>query len=468
MERRTIVVVLALVAAAAGAIAFWRLRSDGDGGDGAIRAAIVERGTFTVAVTAAGRIEPAARVGLTFETPGRVAEVFVREGDQVERGAALARLETDRLELHLTQAEAALTSAAAQLLQVKAGARQGEVEQAEANLRAASAQLAAAVANRDRVARGPTEGELASARAAVAQAQAARKMAQDAYDRIEEEGTRKEQANYDLYTAKQELAAAEARLDDLISGPSGDQLRLAEANVAAAAAQRDAAQAQLEQLQSGPTKDDIGEAEAQVDQARVGVALAELSLEKAILRAPFSGFVSQVNLTTGELSPTRLPAIVMVDNSAFHMTIGVDELDVSRLREGQTAELTIEALPDAVVTGTVRSIAPIATGGGTVVTYDVRIDLGATDAPLRADMTANTTIVAEQLTDVLKMPTWLVGVDQDTGQPFVHRRVADKIERVDVALGARHEGVVQVLSGLSEGDEVVRIEENATFTFGSR
>lgn len=468
MERRTIYVALALVAAAAGALGFWRLRSDRDGADGAIRAAIVERGTITVAVTAAGRIEPAARVGLTFETPGRVAEVFVREGDHVERGAALARLETDQLELQLTQAESALASAAAQLLQVQAGARQGEIEQAEANLRAASAQLAAAVANRDRGARGPTEAELAAARAGVAQAEAGRKMAQDAYDRIEEEGTRKEQANYDLYTAKQELAAAEARLEDLMGGPGAEQLRLAQANVSAATAQRDAAQAQLEQLQSGPTENELVEAEAQVDQARVGVALAELSLEKAILRAPFSGVVSQVNLTTGELTPTRLPAIVLLDNSAFHMTIGVDELDVSRLREGQTAELAIEALPNTSVTGTVRSIAPIASTEGTVVTYDVRIDLVATDAPLRADMTANTTIVAEQLTDVLKIPTWLVGVDQETGQPFVHRRVADEIERVDVVLGARYEGVVQVLSGLSEGDEVVRIEDNATFAFGSR
>jgi HlyD family secretion protein len=148
------------------------------------------------------------------------------------------------------------------------------------------------------------------------------------------------------------------------------------------------------------------------------------------------------------------------------MTIGVDELDVSRLREGQDAEVTIEALPEATVTGTVTSIAPIAATESGVVSYDVVIDLAATDVPLRADMTASATILVAELTDVLKIPTWVVRVDRDTGQTFVDRRVGDEIERVDVELGARYEGIAQVLSDLSEGDEIVRLEDSTVFDFG--
>jgi HlyD family secretion protein len=421
---------------------------------------------MTVAVTASGRIEPEARVDLTFETPGRVAEVFVEEGDRVDPGDALARLDTDQLELQVAQAQAALASAEAQLAQLLAGPRAREVEQAEANLRAASAQLSAAEANRDQVASGPTQAEIASARAGVAQADTAKEIAQDAYDRIEEEGTKKEQANYDLYTAKQELAAAEAQLEDLMTGPDEDELRAAQANVAATAAQRDASQAQLDQLLAGSTEEEIAEAEAQVDQARVALALAELSLRTATLRAPSGGVVSEINLTPGEMSPTRQPPIVLLDGSAFHMTIGVDELDVSRLREGQDAEVTIEALPEATVTGTVTSIAPIAATESGVVSYDVVIDLAATDVPLRADMTASATILVAELTDVLKIPTWVVRVDRDTGQTFADRRVGDEIERADVELGARYEGIAQVLSGLSEGDEIVRLEDSTVFDFG--
>jgi HlyD family secretion protein len=466
MKRRTIYVILVLaLLAAAGGVIFWRTRSSADTQEAA-RSAVVERGQMTVAVTASGRIEPEARVGLTFETPGRVARVLVEEGDRVDSGDVLARLHTDQLAVQVEQARATLGSAEAQLAELRAGPRVKEIEQAEANLRAASAQLSAAAANRDQVASGSTEAEIASARAQVAQANTAKEVAQDAYDRIEDEGEEKEQANYDLYTAKQELAAAEARLEDLLAGSDQNELRAAQANVAAAAAQRDASQAQLEQLLAGPTEQDIAEAQAQVDQAQAALESAGLSLRNASLRAPFSGVVSEINLTPGEMSPTRQPPVVLVDDSALHMTISVDELDISRLKVGQNAEVTVEALPEASVTGTIRTIAPIATTETGVVTYDVCIDLATTDAPLRTDMTANATIVVEQLTDVLKIPTWVVRIDQETGQTFVNRRVGDETERVDVELGARYEGTVQVLSGLSEGDEVVRLEESTALDFG--
>lgn len=466
MKRRAIYGILALVLVAAGGVVVWRYQfADGTEAE-TVRSAVVERGSMTVAVTASGRIEPAARVTLTFETPGRMAEVFVQEGDPVEQSDPLARLDTDQLALQVEHAEAALASAEAQLAELLAGPRTREIEKAEADLRAASAQLSAAEANRDQIADGAGQAEIASAQAQVAQARTAKEVRQDAYDSIEEEGTEKEQANYDLYVAKQELAAAEAQLEDLMAGPDGDQLRAAQANVAAAAAQRDGSEAQLDQLLTGPVDEDIAETEAQVDQARVALTLAELSLRDATLRAPFDGIVSQINLTPGEMSPTTRPPIILLDPSAFHMTISVDELDVSRLREGQNAEVTFEALPEAAVTGTVGSIAPVAAADSGVVAYDVVIDLAPADVALRADMTASATIVIEELTDVTKIPTWVVRVDRDTGRTFVNRRVGDQIERVDIEIGARHEGTTQVLSGLSEGDEVVHLEESTTLDFG--
>jgi HlyD family secretion protein len=150
------------------------------------------------------------------------------------------------------------------------------------------------------------------------------------------------------------------------------------------------------------------------------------------------------------------------------MTLGVDEIDVGRLEQGQEVEVSVEALPGAALTGRVRSIAPVATLQSGIVTYDVVIDLAPTDAPIRADMTANATVVVEELADVLQIPTWVVRVDQDTGQTYVHRRLGDEIERVDVQLGARYEGVAQVIGGLSPGDKIVRLEDSAAFDFGPR
>jgi HlyD family secretion protein len=148
------------------------------------------------------------------------------------------------------------------------------------------------------------------------------------------------------------------------------------------------------------------------------------------------------------------------------MTVAVDELDISRVREGQSVAIMVEALPDVNVTGTVESISPVSAVGTGVVAYQVVIDLEPTEAPLRADMTANATVTVDELDDVLKVPSWVVRVDRDTGQTYVHRRVGEDIERVDVELGARHEGVTQIISGLSAGDEIVRLEEGSSLDFG--
>lgn len=469
MQRRTIYLIVGLVfAALAGGALLWRSTLGSQASSGVTRSAVVERGSMVVSVTASGRIEPAARIGLSFEAPGILAELFVEEGERVVAGDPLAQLDTAQVELQVQQAEAALFSAQAQLDQLQAGPRSGQVDQARANLQTASAQLSTAMANRDQIASGPTDADIAAARAQVAQARAAEKVAQDSYDVIDEEGTRKEQANYDLYTAKQELAAAEAQLETLTAGPGEEELRAAQANVAAAVAQRDASQAQLDQLLGGATPQDIIEGKAQVEQAQAGLALAEHSLGIATLHAPFDGVVWKINVTPGEMSPPQQPAIILLDDSVFRMTVGVDELDISRVVEGQSAQVTVESLPGSSIRGTVRTIAPLAAVEGGIVTYAVLIDLEATHTPLRADMTANATLVAEELTDALRIPTWAVRVDRDTGQTYVHRRVKDEIERVDVELGVRFEGLTQVLQGLSEGDELVRLEEEASFGFGLR
>jgi multidrug efflux pump subunit AcrA (membrane-fusion protein) len=115
----------------------------------------------------------------------------------------------------------------------------------------------------------------------------------------------------------------------------------------------------------------------------------------------------------------------------------------------------------------VKEIAAAAGLDGGVVTYDVRIDLAPTDAPIRADMTTNATVTVEELNDVLKIPTWTVHVDRDTGQYYAQRRTGDGLERVDIRLGVRYEGIAQVLDGLSAGDEIVRVPESSLFSFGS-
>jgi HlyD family secretion protein len=470
----------AVLIAAAAYVAIWRPRQADPQEEN--RSAVVERGTLLVAVSASGSIEPQGHVGLVFETPGRIAEVPVEVGDSVEGGDVLARLASDEWALQVTQAEAALTSAEARLAQLQANARPEEVAAAEANLRAVEAQVNTASANLAQLQNGASDAQIAAAQADFASAVTQQRAAEEAHDMtmkcftfsipgVGKEkicpalGAPEEQARYNLNAADKSLAAAQAQLDELLAGADANEVRAAQSNLAAAIAQRDAAQAQLDLLLDGATAGQIAAAEAQVTQARAALELAELSLEKTTLHAPFDGVVAAINATAGEMASAGLPAITLLDTSNFHMTVGVDEIDVGKLAVGQSARITLDALPDVAITGLVERIAPAATLEGGVVTYDVVISLDPTGAPIRADMTANATIIVEELDDVLKIPTWVVRVDRDTGQTYVHQQVGEEVVRTDVTLGVRHEGVAQVLSGLSEGDEAIWVQES-TFGFG--
>jgi HlyD family secretion protein len=469
MKRRTIYIVTGVVlVAAVAAVIVWRTQQ-AQTSEEETRSAVVERGALLVAVSASGSIEPQSSAGLTFETPARVTDVLVKVGDRVETGDVLAQLDTRQLELQVHQAQAALAAAKAQLAQLEAGPRPEEVAAAEADLRAAQAQVSGAVANLDQLKSGPTEAQIAAAETQVAQAELQHKLAQTEYDRVRGIKVREEkleQTAYDLYTAEKSLAAAQAALEDAQAGADADDLRAAQANVDGAVAQQDAAQARLDLLLAGATEEQIADAEAQVERAQAALEQAELSLKRATLDAPFDGIVAEVNVSAGEMAPVGLPVITLLDPSGLQVIISVDELDVGRLAVGQPAQVTLDALPDTTLNGTVKSIAPAATiDQGGVTYYDVIVTLTPTDAPVRADMTANVTIAVEELTEVLSIPLWVVHVDRITGQTYVNRQVGGEIERVDVTLGVRYEGVAQVLDGLAEGDVAIWIPENR-FDFG--
>ncbi|MEE8391624.1 MAG: efflux RND transporter periplasmic adaptor subunit [Anaerolineae bacterium] len=492
MRRRTILAMILgaiIVAIVTGLVIQWRTQQTALL-EGETRSAVVERGTVLVAVSASGSIEPEARVSLVFQSPGRIAEIPVEMGDVVAAGDVLAQLDSEQLVLQVEQAQAALTSAQARLAQLQAGARQEEIAAAEANLRAVEAQVDAASASLAQLRSGATDAQIAAAESDHASALIQQMRAEDFHEmtmkcftfsipaipgvRAGEKrticpalGAPEEQARYSLAAADKSLAASQAYLDELMGGADANQVRATQANVTAAGAQRDATQAQLDMLLAGATAGQVAAAEAQVAQAQVALELAELALEKATLRAPFDGVVAAINVTAGEMaSAGPLPAFTMLDTSRFRMTVGVDEIDVGRLVVGQTAQVTLDAIPDVEITGRLERVAPAATVDvGGVVYYNVIIELDLTDAAIRADMTANVTIVVEELADVLMIPTWVVRVDDDTRQTFVNQQAGDEIVRTDVELGVRHEGYVQVLDGLSEGDEAIWVQETG-FGFG--
>ena len=510
MNRKWWIVAGAIVLIAALGIAGYQgVAPRGTGSGGPEETAIVRRGTLLVTVDATGSLAPQSEVSLSFSSSGRVAEVFVEEGQQVEVGQPLARLDTDELELQVAQAEAALAAAEAQLAQLLAPPRTEEVAAQEANLAAAQAQVSAAAANRDQVIAGADEGQIAAAEAQVASATAQQKSAFDMHERTMEcrtfslpAGTRlpdgttldkdvekkicpalgapEEQARYALAVADASLAAAQAELEELQAGADADQVRAVQANVATAAAQQDAAQAQLDLLLAGSTEEEIETAQASVDDASVALEQARLRLEKATLTAPMDGTITLLDVQPGEIASANQPVVVLSDLANLEVEVNLDETDVARVAIGQEAIVTVDAFPGVEMVGTVTYVASVGQSESGVVLYPVTVRLNPSDPspgsgqapspgsgqalPVRAGMTADVEIATASQEDAMIVP--LRAVHTEGGHAYVDRLVDGQVERVEVALGLVTDAEIEITSGLSEGDEVIVAASAAQNTNG--
>jgi HlyD family secretion protein len=139
----------------------------------------------------------------------------------------------------------------------------------------------------------------------------------------------------------------------------------------------------------------------------------------------------------------------------LHVEVDVDELDVGKLAAGQSALITLDALPSQAIPGQLTSIAPSANTNAGVVTYTARIDIAVADLPVRSGMTATADIIVQRLENVLLVPNWAVRFDRTTGQAYVNVLVDEKIlKEVPVVLGMRGGTNSQVIAGLAEGQVV--------------
>jgi len=457
MKRNILYIILAVVIVAV-VITFGVLRraQDAQTQDEEVRSAVVERGTLLVAVSASGSIEPEERLNLVFEVPGRVESVQVSVGDVVSAGDVLAQTDTHDLAFAVQQAEINLEAAQLRLDRIQNPPDEADIQVARAAVSDASAAYQAAEMNLS-----ITEDSVAVGDAV----RAARAARDDTYRFYQEL-----QAKYDdgerFITEQMVSSAHDAYLNALGAynrAVESAELQLTTAQNEVTRAYNGLQQAQnnLDKLLEGASDEDVQAAQLDVDAATLNLERAQNDLDKAVIVAPFDGVIAAVNITPGETAASTMPAITLLDLSTFHIDVSVDEMDVGRLALGQEAEVTLDAITDIVIPGSVSQIAPAASFDGGVVYYDVTIDLEETDAPIRADMTANATIVVEELEDVLLIPTWVVRIDGRTGQPYVDRQTsAGSTERVDVTLGVRYSGMIQVTDGLSEGDTIVWMQES--------
>jgi HlyD family secretion protein len=141
----------------------------------------------------------------------------------------------------------------------------------------------------------------------------------------------------------------------------------------------------------------------------------------------------------------------------------VDEIDIGRIRQGQPAEISLDAFAEQTFAGTVTDIAPrpAEKEGDSIVTYEVTITLDPSGQPLNllTGMTATAAIQTRQLKDVVVVPNRAIQIDRaGSGEPVVFVEKLDgqgQSTRVEVELGSRNGSVTEVVAGLEEGDQVI-------------
>ena len=209
-------------------------------------------------------------------------------------------------------------------------------------------------------------------------------------------------------------------------------------------------------------------AAAQLRNAEIALEQAKLRLENSQLVAPFSGTVSELNISVGQQvgAGGLRSAIVLADLSSFHIDVGVDESSVGALADEQPVLITVDALPDQQLTGRVNRIAPVATEQGGIVNYKVVIGLDKSEAAVRGGMSANVDIITEVREGVLVIPNWTIRIDRGTGKAYVNLRTGETITEVEIVTGLRNTNESEVVSGLNEGDELVVVQKSG-LSFGN-
>jgi HlyD family secretion protein len=208
-------------------------------------------------------------------------------------------------------------------------------------------------------------------------------------------------------------------------------------------------------------------ATAEVRQGEARIELARANHTRTILRAPFDGVVAKITGEMGEFttpSPPGIPtppAIDLIDDSCLYVTAPIDEVDVSRVRVGQVAYVTIEALPGRRFAGRVRWIASYVVDlEKQARTVEVEVELAnAADAKgLLVGYSADAEILLEARDSVLRVPTQAL---MDGSRVFVYSDNPGVLEERRIETGIANTEYTEVRSGVRAGEKVVLSVERA-------
>jgi RND family efflux transporter MFP subunit len=198
---------------------------------------------------------------------------------------------------------------------------------------------------------------------------------------------------------------------------------------------------------------------AAISQANANVANIAAQIAKNSLRAPMDGIVSQQDIKAGEIAPTGVPVISIISGAKFQIEAMASEAAVARIKPGEAADVTLDAVGAKLFEAMVISIDPTDVENNGSPTYKVTLEFKKEEGSAKDGMSANVNIIVARHKGVLAVPEQSVIRKFDYDSVLLKGSEGKPAER-KVQTGFTQNGFREIISGLNEGDEIVNFGIN--------
>lgn len=351
-----------------------------------------------------GNIE-LTEVNIAFKTPGRLAELHVKEGDTVRAGQVIARLDTEQLESQRRMAQAMLAAAESRMQQLRTAIAyqeenlSGITAQRQAELQGASAQL-------DELREGSREQEKQQARAALrhaesdyARAEADWKRAEVLFRAEDISAAEHDRVRAMFLAAQSARDQARERLALVEEGPRTQTIQAASAQVERATAALRTARAgklELERL-----RQELNSRQAEINQASANLAVIETQIADATVSSPIDGVVLVKSAEAGEVLAAGVTIATIGDINSPWLRGYISQEQQGRVQLGAPVKVNVDSYPGRSFDGRLSFVAAEAeftpkqiqtTDERAKLVYRVKVDLANPQGALKSNMPAEAEI----------------------------------------------------------------------------
>lgn len=210
----------------------------------------------------------------------------------------------------------------------------------------------------------------------------------------------------------------------------------------------------LVKLKEAPDELDIRAKKITIQQREDAYTVAKQTLADRSVRAPFSGVIAKINAKKGDSATTGTIIATLITKQRI-LEISLNEIDVSKVKTGQKATITFDAVEDLSITGEVAEIDSVGTVSQGVVTYVVKIVFDTQDDRVKPSMSASVAIITDVRQNILLVPNSAVKTQNNTSYVEILSAGAQAAKQQTVEVGISNDTMSEIISGLNENDSVV-------------